>query len=456
MPNSMLDTVRQKLRQIIGAHHLLDGVSSLLVAFSGGADSTLLLALLSEFEHLTVAAAHLNHSIRGEEADRDEAFCRDFCRQRDITLYVSQADVPSLAAQSGRGIEETARDVRYAYLQSLKETHGFDAIATAHHADDNLETVLMHLSRGTGLDGLCGIPPRRGHIIRPLLLCRKEEIEAACREAVLPHVTDSTNADTVYTRNYIRAEILPRLAMLNPALTENVSTTSRLLRRDAEYLQRTAAPHSLADGRHALATLDRTILSRVLLSALRERGLTPDADHIEDAMDMIASEKVHASLSLPGGRLICDRDCVTVSTEPHPTPCPYVIPLIPGENQLPNGDLLYLGTEDDIAAKDINRLKNIYKLSIQATLDSATIEKGVCARLRLPGDTYRLRGMTRSVKKLLQETKAPLTERDTLPFLVRGHEILWIPGFPPADAAHSDGCHPITVLYCRTTRKETD
>ena len=182
MSNSAMECVRQKLRAFIDEHHLLDGVRSLLVAFSGGADSTLLLTLLSEYQTISIAAAHLNHGIRGAEGDRDEAFCRTFCSERNIPFYASRADIPSLAAAHGCGIEETAREVRYAYFESLQREYGLDTIATAHHADDNLETVVMHLVRGTGLDGLCGIPPVRGNIIRPLLCCTRNQIEDYLKE----------------------------------------------------------------------------------------------------------------------------------------------------------------------------------------------------------------------------------------------------------------------------------
>ena len=154
MPSSFDKT---KYLDTVSRYGMLKEGTSVLVGFSGGADSSLLLSLLSQTDGITVAAAHLNHGIRGEEALRDEYFCRRFCDENKITLYVKRVDVPKLAADGGLGIEEAARNARYEFFNDVCAEHGYDVIATAHNADDNLETVLFHLVRGTGLDGLCGI-----------------------------------------------------------------------------------------------------------------------------------------------------------------------------------------------------------------------------------------------------------------------------------------------------------
>ena len=166
---------KTKYLDTVSRYGMLKEGMSVLVGFSGGADSALLLSLLSQTDGITVAAAHLNHCIRGEEAIRDEYFCRRFCDENRITLYTKRVDVPKLAHESGLGIEEAARSARYEFFNDVCLEHGYDVIATAHNADDNLETVLLHLVRGTGLDGLCGIPPKRENIIRPLILYSKQD-----------------------------------------------------------------------------------------------------------------------------------------------------------------------------------------------------------------------------------------------------------------------------------------
>ena len=195
----------------------LAGLSSnvpVLLAFSGGADSMALLDMMQkEYPTAPILLAHVNHGIRGEEALRDRAFCENVAKERGIEIAILDADVPALAKEKGQSIEEAAREVRYAFFAELMEKRNIPLLLTAHHADDHLETVLFRIARGTGLSGLCGIAPIRpfgaGDLARPLLGFTKQEILQYCKENVLSFVTDSTNADTAYARNRIRADILP-------------------------------------------------------------------------------------------------------------------------------------------------------------------------------------------------------------------------------------------------------
>ena len=184
-----------------------------IAAYSGGADSTCLLYHLAHWcaeNNVRLLAAHVNHGIRGDDADRDEAFCRETCETLGIPLAVRRENVPELARQTGRGLEETAREVRYTFFDELSAQHGGALIATAHNADDQLETVLFHLLRGSGLRGLCGIDPLRdGRFLRPLIADSGADIRRWCADNRIPYVTDATNADTDYTRNFIRHRLLP-------------------------------------------------------------------------------------------------------------------------------------------------------------------------------------------------------------------------------------------------------
>ena len=194
----MLDTVKRT----ISDYMMLETGENVLVALSGGADSAALLLSLRELGY-SVRAFHLNHCLRGAESDRDEAFCRRLCEKLGVELTVERVDIAAAAGDSA--VEETARRIRYARLEHA--AHGAK-IAVAHNADDNLETMLFHLVRGTGAKGLTGIPPVRGRIIRPLIEVERREIEAFLRERGQDFVTDSTNADTVYTRNRLRQEVV--------------------------------------------------------------------------------------------------------------------------------------------------------------------------------------------------------------------------------------------------------
>ena len=193
-------------------YNMLPQGSTVLCALSGGADSMALLSVLEALakpRSLTLHAAHFNHQLRGEESQRDEDFVVQWCQKRGIPLVVGRGDVAQEAQEQGKGVEETARAMRYGFLTATAQELGADKIATAHNADDNAETLLLHLARGTGLDGLTGIPPVRGILIRPLLATPRIDIAVYLAQEEIPHVEDSSNQDTVYARNRLRQEVMP-------------------------------------------------------------------------------------------------------------------------------------------------------------------------------------------------------------------------------------------------------
>ena len=211
--------------------------ASVLCAVSGGADSVCLLHWLSQQGDLTLTAAHFNHRLRGAEADRDEAFVRDLCEAWHIPLTVGRGDVRAFARREGLSVEEGARILRYAFLKQAAEAEGCQFIATAHNADDNAETVLLNLIRGTGVKGLGGIPPTQGKIVRPLLGLTRPEILAYLEEHRIPHREDSTNADETYTRNKLRSQVMPVLKELNPKSVEHINAAAAQIREVDEYLE---------------------------------------------------------------------------------------------------------------------------------------------------------------------------------------------------------------------------
>ena len=213
---------------------------TVLCAVSGGRDSMALLHLLSalaEAGGFQVAAAHFNHRLR-PAADRDETFVRDWCREHDIPLTCGAGDVKEFAAREGLGIEDAARKLRYAFLETAAAGMGAARIATAHHREDNAETVLLHLLRGSGLQGLGGIAPVRGKIIRPLLETSRAEIDAYVTRHGLPYVEDESNRDTRFTRNRLRLEVLPLLEDIAPGCGGRIAAAAELLRDENRHMQR--------------------------------------------------------------------------------------------------------------------------------------------------------------------------------------------------------------------------
>ena len=207
----------------------------ILCAVSGGADSMCLLHLLHN-RGRDVVAAHFEHGIRGEESLRDAAFVQSWCREQGIPCVTGHGDAPGYAAEQGLSLEEAARALRYRFLEETAEEQGCDYIATAHNGDDNVETVLLNLTRGAGALGLSGIPPRRGKIIRPLLGVSRREIEDYLEKNAVPHVEDSSNQSDDYSRNRIRHRVVPVLRELNPGLHVAVGRTARLLAQDEDCL----------------------------------------------------------------------------------------------------------------------------------------------------------------------------------------------------------------------------
>ncbi len=232
--------ILERVRAWMEEQRMTESAETILCALSGGADSVCLLHLLRRLApslDFRLEAAHFHHGIRGAEADRDRDFVLDLCRELDIPLHLGAGDVPAYARERGMGLEEAGRELRYAFLEETADALPACRIATAHQAEDNAETLLLHLCRGTGLSGLCGIPPVRGRVVRPLLPVAREEILAYLAENRLPHVEDSTNALEEGERNLLRHRVLPVLRELNPGFAEAMLNTTRLLREDEACLR---------------------------------------------------------------------------------------------------------------------------------------------------------------------------------------------------------------------------
>lgn len=427
----------------------------IVVALSGGADSRALLHALIKIcgEGTPVMCAHVNHMLRGAEADRDEEFCRSICNAEGIPLRVLRVDVAQIARREGKGFEEAARDVRYAFFHRiLEENAEFKKIATAHTASDNGETVLFNLMRGGGIKGLCGIPPVRGRIIRPLIYVTREEILDYCRENSLEYVTDSTNADTAYSRNYIRAEIMPRLDKLYGNAADAISRASRNLRRDSDYLETEAERvfGQLYAGHlptRELRALHPAVLARVV--ALAYGKITEkraESVHLDSVCNMIYKKEEPFSLYLPDDVVCrCERGKLFFEKAEEKADTAYRTELSVGENILPSGAILLVLPAEE--AKNIQKSQNVYNLSIFARVSGDTIEKGIFARSRENGDSYRFGNMTRKLKKLLCDRGIPLWEREVLPVVCDKEGILWVPGFGVRDGAAGKDSEKDYIIY---------
>lgn len=270
---NVIDTVYKTITE----NDLVHG-DKILAALSGGADSVCLthvLYILSDRLGIKLYACHLNHMIRGKDADSDEAFCRAFTESLGIAFFSKKADVPAFAKERGISEELAGREIRYDYFNEIAEGNTIPLIATAHNRNDNAETITMNFIRGSGSLGLCGIPCKRGNIIRPLLDVTRSEIEQYCSENKLAYVTDKTNAENVYTRNKIRLGLIPYITNdFNPNFVGTVTRNAEIVSRDEKYIDSVADNvfgNSVADGKidvSVLLTLDISISSRVIIKMM--------------------------------------------------------------------------------------------------------------------------------------------------------------------------------------------
>ena len=423
---------------------LIPAGSRVLCAVSGGADSMCLLHLLWSRGDLELSAAHYEHGLRGEESLRDARFVEDFCRERGIPFVMEQGDAGAYAREKGLGVEEAARELRYAFLEREAEKLHCDWIVTAHTADDNAETLLLNLCRGAGAAGLSGIPPRRGRILRPLLASTRAEIEAYLAENHVGHVEDSSNDSDAYRRNVLRHRVTPVLRELNPRFAEAAGRTAALLRRDedclsalaADFLQREYDGESLPLS--ALRSLHPALSSRVL------RQLCPGSlgqEHVEAALRFCAGEGL-AYLDLPGLRLRREQGRLFFS-EAQSARIPDR-PLRPGERlEIPEAGLA-LRADLVLFPGEIYDLFKTYLFKFDC----------ICGTLyctgRRPGDRLHPqgRGCGKSLHDLFREEGLTQTQRDRRLVLRDEKGVLAVLGYPPDErvrCAPGDLCLRIQI-----------
>lgn len=406
-----------------------------LVGFSGGSDSVTLLRLLCEYKRrenadFTILAVHVNHGIRDDEADRDEAFARELSADLGVEFLAFRVDVPTLARESGKGLEEAARDVRYSiFAEIISGRNDVSTIALGHNATDNLETVIINMMRGAGSRGVSGIPPVRDNVIRPMIYIPKADITAALDSPGIAYVTDSTNADVAYTRNYVRHEIIPRLSKLTDSPEVSVTRLTQNIRLDADYIDE-VADRFLADAgarpsASALAALHPAVFYRVVSSMVaRVTDKAPERTHVEKIRSLLGGS---FSYDLPGGCSFVS-SCGSCRVIARGERVGFDLPIEWGENELPE-----YSAELILSEQKAKISHNVYKFSIQADLTSAIICGSLRLRSRKDGDSYRYGGMTHKLKKMLIDAKIPADLRDRVPVLCDDRGIVWVAGFGVRD-----------------------
>ena len=410
-----------------------------VVGFSGGADSTALAHwLLGRLGPERLVLAHVNHQLRGEESDRDEAAARAFAQRFGLDFALRREDVAALARRRGLGLEECGRQVRYGFFQSLAPGEE-DRILTAHSANDNAETVLMHLCRGTSLPGLLGIPARRGKVLRPLLRVPRGEIEAYCQAHGLPYVTDSSNLSREYTRNRLRLEVLPVLEELNPSFLEAVARMTDTLSQDSACLE--AQAQALLEACRGPWGLDAAklrqahpaVASRALRLFWQGWGPALEKKHLDALLRCLEGGQV----DLPGGvRAQCSQGVLSLE---RPGGCPAFSVEAPlGTTSLPCGKELVLRVKELPSGEAKPKIHN---LLFKNALDYDIITSNLRARSRREGDRFSPAGrrVTKGLKQLFQEQRVPVSQRGRVVLLECGGRLVFCEGVGPAEGFQVTG-----------------
>ncbi|NWF52808.1 MAG: tRNA lysidine(34) synthetase TilS [Nitrospirae bacterium] len=436
-----------KVKKTLNKHSMLIGGERVLVALSGGPDSVFLLHTLNNFKKelkLSLHAIYIDHGLRPNETPIEIEFCKKLCESLNLPFIAKSIDVKSFAKEKSMNMQEAARELRYMALEETAFEIKADKIALGHTADDQAETLLMRLLRGAGPLGLSGIPPVRGMIIRPLIEVEREEINGYLQRESIDHIVDSSNLKREYIRNKIRLSLIPIMKEINPNIIGTLSLTTSIFREEERHFEVIVAKTLMrlvsrkSDScielfLSPLEVMDKVILRRVLRKAIEEtkglRGIS--FFHIEDIIDLIRYGRTGGRLYLPKGvRVIKDYSTLIFTAEPPVKLSSYNLE-VPGEVNLKEIELLIktsifenresgpqTGVSSDIALFDAERLS--YPLTI---------------RSRKNGDYFYPFGFGK--KKKLQDffvdEKVPRDERDEVPLILSGDDIIWVAGYRQDD-----------------------
>ena len=411
-----------KVRRTIEKFNLLGGVKSVAVGVSGGADSMCLLEILSKLKEeydIILKVVHVNHNIRGEEALRDQHLVEEYCRKIGVECLVHSVDVPSLSKGMGIGEEECGRKCRYEAFAKA----GCDAVATAHSLSDSIETMIFNLIRGTGVKGLCGIPPERDNIIRPLIDCSRREIEAYCEENNVPYITDSTNLTDDYTRNFIRHNIVANFGKINENFEGAISSAIETLRAENTFVEECknkVLEDSVSDGCYKtlpIAEADVAVRRRVIAEILRK--------HMKKDVEKRHIDLVDSAVLKGEGKIEVTKDLYVVVSDA----------FITFVTDVPEADEWQTEGENGVFITPSGKFSFICASSAEYrnknAVDADKIKGKIYMSSRKHSDSFysAVRRNTKTLKKLFNEAKIPSHERNNIAILRDEENIIWIDGF---------------------------
>ncbi len=404
-----------KVKSTVKKYNMLPEGARVVAAVSGGSDSMVMLDILCKIRDeykFSLCVAHVNHCLRGESADRDEAFVKDYCEKNGIPFHLLRADVAKQAKEGGMSLEECGRKVRYDFFNSIDENA---VIATAHNLSDKIETLFFNLSRGSSLRGLCSIPAVRDNIIRPLIECSKDEILEYCTENSIEYMTDETNSDVKYSRNRIRHRVIPEIKSINPSFEACALRCIDALGEDEAFLNSLAC--DLAEKSKRENGYDVDILSNASMSILRRAiikiiendiGITPEHRSLENIIGIFDG----GTVQINGGVTVRVRKGVLDFPK-----CPDGL-----------GDAFIETHTFNI--DETNYLQLVSNKDLEYYLDCDKILGKIILRSREPGDKITLgaRGCSKSLKKLFNELSIPPEKRDSIAVVADDNGLLILEG----------------------------
>ena len=392
------------------------------VALSGGKDSVCLLHLLLENReklNITVKAVHVDHGIRGKASEHDAEFCKNYCEKLSVPLKIFKVDAPLYSNENHLSIEQGARELRYKIFNELLSDGFADKIATAHHKDDNFESVLFNLFRGTGLKGASGIPKQNGKIIRPLLSLTRNDIENYVQKNKLPFVQDQTNFESVYTRNYIRNEVIPIIVDRFPDAVNNTAKFSSICKEEDEFLSDLASKIILEKENKLYIPLNENavLVKRAVIIALSRLGVQKDYEFVH-VLDVLGLKNLQS-----GAKITLPKNVIAQKE--------YDYALLYKDNAIKN-DKVY---PFSVGSFDFNN--NVCEISVLGgtlKFDGDKIPSGAVIRTRRDGDVFKkFGGGTKRLKEFLIDKKIPLSKRDSLPLIAKGNNVYLVFGVEISD-----------------------
>ena len=404
-----------------------------------------LLFELSEELGFKVVAAHLNHGLRGTDADNDELLCKGFCKKRNIEFFSRRVDIKAEAKQNGCGEEEAGRKARYAFFEEVAGKYKNSLIATAHTKNDLAETVLHRVIRGSSVKGLAAIRPRRDNIIRPILCLTREQVEKICEDKNLQFATDKTNFETIYTRNKIRLDIIPRLKSINGAVLDSLSAIADISAADSDFLEKVADAEfekivrrdnekvyaQLSD----ILNLDTAIRARVIIKMAQSCGAKLQYRHVLMIDSMCRLLQTGKSCDIPGGYAKISYGKLEFWPQKQTAPDEFYIKAVSGK---------------PILVGDYEVLVEILDKNLAETAK-------IVIRSRKDGDKVIVNSMTKKLKKVFIDLKVPQNKRGGIPIVEINNEIYCAGNILKSDALiNSKDKIRVTVKLKQHTNKETN